>query len=229
MNTRHGASVARISAVAALLVSLGLSTPAVLAQTAAAAPVASPAAAQRAPDVLVRELVDDVLQAVRSDKTIQAGDVRKVEQLVNTQIMPYVNFQRMTASAVGRHWRQATPDQQKRLQQEFKTLLLHTYSGAVAQIRDQTVDVKPLRARPDDAQVVVRTLVRGRGDPIQLDYRLEKTPDGWKIYDVNVLGAWLVQSYQSSFAQDIASAGLDGLITRLADRNKQLASKKAGG
>lgn len=228
MNTRHWASVARITAAAAMLTSLGMSPSALVAQPTTAVPATSQAAAQRAPDVLIRELVDDVLEAVRRDKTIQAGDARKVENLVNTQIMPYVNFQRMTASAVGRHWRQATPDQQKRLQQEFKTLLLHTYSGAVAQIRDQTVDVKPLRARPDDAQVVVRTLVRGRGDPIQLDYRLEKTPDGWKIYDVNVLGAWLVQSYQSSFTQDIAAAGLDGLITRLADRNKQLASKKAG-
>lgn len=211
------------------LASAGLAAPGLtLAETAPATAVATVPATQQTPDALIRTLSTNVLEAVRKDKTIQAGDARKVESLVNTQIMPYVNFQRMTASAVGRYWRQATPDQQKRLQQEFKSLLLYTYSGAVSQIRDQTVDVKPLRANPQDEKVIVRTQIRGRGDPIQLDYRLEKTPEGWKIYDVNVLGAWLVQSYQTTFAQDISAVGIDGLITRLSDRNKQLATKKAG-
>jgi len=167
-----------------------------------------------------------VMSAVRNDKAIQAGDLRKVVSLVDAKILPHVNFQRMTASAVGRNWRNATPDQQKRLQDEFKSLLIYTYAGAVAQIRDQEVDVKPLRARPEDTEVVVRTLVRGKGDPIQLDYRLEKVGDGWRIFDVNVLGAWLVQTYQSSFAQEVTASGIDGLITKLAERNKQLANKK---
>lgn len=228
MNTRHWATLARITAASALFAGLGMHVPHAMAQTATAVVPAAGATAQ-APDALIRTLTTDVLEAVRRDKAIQAGDSRKIEALVNTQIMPYVNFPRMTADAVGRNWRQATPDQQQRLQQEFKSLLLHTYSGAVAQIRDQSVDVKPLRARPDDAQVIVRTLVRGRGDPIQLDYRLENTPQGWKIYDVNVMGAWLVQSYKTSFSQDVSAVGIEGLITRLVERNKQNAKKRAGG
>jgi phospholipid transport system substrate-binding protein len=137
-----------------------------------------------------------------------------------------VNFHRMTASAVGRNWRQATPEQQKRLQDEFKNLLIYTYAGALSQIRDQSVEVRPLRARAEDTDLVVRTLVRGQGEPIQLDYRVEKTADGWKIYDVNVMGAWLVQTYQSSFAQEVSASGVDGLIAKLVERNKQLAAKK---
>jgi phospholipid transport system substrate-binding protein len=229
MNTQRRAAIARFSVLLAFVTGLGQSwaQPVPVTTVTAAKPVQLTTV--QAPDAFVRELTAQVLATVRADKSIQSGDVRKVEALVNSQVLPYLNFQRMTSSAVGKHWRQATPDQQKRLQQEFKALLLHTYAGAIAQIRDQTVDVKPLRASPDDTQVVVRTLVRGRGDPIQLDYRLEKTPEGWKIYDVNVLGAWLVQNYKSSFSQDIASVGLDGLIAKLADRNKQLATKKAGG
>jgi phospholipid transport system substrate-binding protein len=165
-----------------------------------------------------------VLDAVKADKSIQAGDVQKVIALVDAKVMPYVNFQRMTASAVGRYWRQATPEQQKRLQEEFKTLLVRTYSGALAQVKDQTVQLKPMRAGPDDKDVVVRTEVRGKGDPIQLDYRLEKRDDGWKIYDVNVLGVWLVQNYTSSFAQEIGANGIDGLIAKLVERNKTAAS-----
>jgi phospholipid transport system substrate-binding protein len=131
-----------------------------------------------------------------------------------------VNFLRMTASAVGRYWRQATPDQQKRLQDEFKQLLVRTYSGALTQVKDQVVELKPLRSRPEDTEVVVKTEIRGRGEPIQLDYRMEKTPAGWKIYDVNVLGVWLVENYRSSFAQEISAGGIDGLINKLADKNK---------
>jgi phospholipid transport system substrate-binding protein len=134
--------------------------------------------------------------------------------------MPHVNFQRMTSAAVGRNWRNATPEQQQRLQAEFKTLLLRTYSGALTQVRDQTVSLKPYRAAPTDTEVVVRTEVKGKGEPIQLDYRLEKTDAGWKIYDVNVLGVWLVEQYKSSFAQEIGQVGIDGLITKLAEKNK---------
>jgi phospholipid transport system substrate-binding protein len=184
----------------------------------------APAHAQTAPDELIRTVSVDVIDSVKADKAIQAGDINKLLTLVDSKVMPHVNFQRMTASAVGRYWRQATPEQQKRLQEEFKTLLVRTYSGALAQVKDQTVQLRPMRAGPDDKEVVVRTEVRGRGDPIQLDYRLEKTDAAWKIYDVNVLGVWLVENYRNSFAQEISAGGIDGLIGKLAERNKAAAS-----
>ncbi|MBK8073255.1 MAG: ABC transporter substrate-binding protein [Ramlibacter sp.] len=190
-------------------------------------------AADEAPDVLIRRLSTEVLDTIKADKALQSGDVTKVIALVDTKIMPNVNFQRMTASAVGPGWRQATPDQQKRLQDEFKTLLVRTYSGALTQVTsEQTILVKPMRGSGDDAEVTVRTEVKGRGDPIQLDYRLEKTTGqgaGWKIYNLNVLGVWLVEQYRSQFAQEINAKGLDGLITSLAERNKANASAKRGG
>jgi len=185
---------------------------------------AAQAQAVKTPDVLIREVSTDVLEAVKADKAIQAGDVQKIIALVDAKVMPYVNFQRMTASAVGRYWRQATPEQQKRLQDEFKTLLVRTYSGALAQVKDQEVQLKPMRGTPDDTEVVVKTEVRGKGDPIQLDYRLEKAATGWKIYDVNVLGVWLVENYRNSFAQEIGANGIDGLIGKLAERNKAASS-----
>ncbi|WP_422188590.1 MlaC/ttg2D family ABC transporter substrate-binding protein [Aquabacterium sp.] len=191
-----------------------------------AAPAAATTKAAMPADVFIKNLSAEVLGAVRGDKTLQAGDVHKVVTLVDSKILPNVNFQRMTASAVGRNWRQATAEQKTRLQDEFKNLLIYTYAGAVSQIRDQAVDVKPMRSRPEDADVVVRTQVKGSGDPIQLDYRLEKSGDGWKIYDVNVMGAWLVQTYQSSFSQEVSASGIDGLIAKLAERNKQLAARK---
>lgn len=173
-----------------------------------------------APDALIKQVSTDVLEAVKADKSIQTGDTQKVIALVDSKVMPHVNFQRMTASAVGRYWRQATPDQQKRLQAEFKTLLVRTYSGALAQVNDQTVNIKPMRSTPTDTEVIVRTEVRGKGDAIQLDYRLEKAGDAWKIYDVNVLGVWLVENYRNSFAQEIGANGVDGLIGKLAEKNK---------
>ena len=177
------------------------------------------------PEVLINEVSTDVLEAVKADKSIQTGDIRKVIALVDAKVMPHVNFERMTTLAVGRYWRQATPEQKRRLQEEFKTLLVRTYSGALAEVKDQTVQIKPLRAEPNATEVVVRTEVRGKGDPIQLDYRLEKAPGGWKIYDVNVLGVWLVENYRNSFAQEIGASGIDGLIGKLAERNKTAASK----
>jgi phospholipid transport system substrate-binding protein len=180
----------------------------------------------KAPDVLIKEVSTDVLDAVRDDKSIKDGDVQKVVALVDAKVMPHVNFQRMTASAVGRYWRQATPDQQKKLQDEFKILLVRTYSGALAQVRDQTVQLKPMRSSPEDKEVVVKTEIRGRGDPIQLDYRLEQVAGGWKIYDVNVMGIWLVENYRNTFSQEIGASGIDGLIAKLADRN---AKASAGG
>ena len=193
---------------------------------ASAAPFAL--AADETPDGLVRRLSEDVLNAIKADKSIQAGDVTKVMTLVDSKIMPNVNFQRMTASAVGPAWRQATPEQQKRLQEEFKTLLVRTYSGALAQVNDEAISVKPMRSSPADTEVVVRTEIRGRGDPIQLDYRLEKMAGqgaGWKIYNLNVLGVWLVETYRSQFAQEINAKGVDGLIASLAERNKSNAKK----
>ena len=183
------------------------------------------ARAQEAPEALILRISTDVIEAAKADKAIQAGDVQKIIVLVDTKVMPSVNFRRMTASAVGRFWRQATPEQQQRLQDEFKTLLVRSYAGALKQVKDQTVQMKPLRAKPEDEEVVVRTEIRGKGEPIQLDYRLEKTPAGWKIYDVNVLGVWLVENYRSSFATEIGAGGIDGLITKLADMN----AKAAGG
>ncbi len=179
--------------------------------------------AEEAPDAMIQRLSNSVLDNIRSDKAIKSGDLSHVIALVDGKIMPEVNFRRMTASAVGPAWRQATPEQQKRLQEEFKILLVRIYAGALAQVSDQTILIKPMRAAADDKEVVVRTEVRGRGDPIQLDYRLEKTPgegSGWKIYNLNVLGVWLVETYRSQFAREINNTGIDGLIKVLAERNK---------
>ena len=177
------------------------------------------AQATKSPETLIKEVSTDVLESVKADKSIKEGDVSKVIALVDAKVMPYINFQRMTSSAVGRYWKQATPDQKKRLQEEFKILLVRTYSGALAQVQDQTVQIKPSRASADDKEVVVKTEVRGKGDSIQLDYRLEQLADGWKIYDVNVLGVWLVENYRNSFSQEIGANGIDGLISKLAERN----------
>ncbi|WP_353399295.1 ABC transporter substrate-binding protein [Hydrogenophaga sp. 5NK40-0174] len=177
-----------------------------------------------APDALIKRISGEVLEVVKSDPAIQAGDTAKIAELVDTKIMPNVNFERMTASAVGRYWRQASAEQKSKLQSEFKTLLVRTYSGALAEIRDQTLSYRPFRANPSDTEVVVRSEVRGRGEPIQLDYRLEKTESGWKIFDLNVLGVWLVQTYRSQFAQEISTKGIDGLIATLSERNKANAS-----
>lgn len=184
-------------------------------------------AAEEAPDALVKRISGEVMDAVKADPAIQKGDITRIVALVDSKIMPSVNFSRMTASAVGRYWRQATPEQQKQLQEQFKTLLVRTYSGALGEVRDQTLSFRPMRSQPGDTEVVVRSEVRGRGEPIQLDYRLEKTPDGWKIYDLNVLGVWLVDTYRSQFAQEIGAKGIDGLIATLVQRNKSSAQDKA--
>lgn len=180
-------------------------------------------AADEAPDVMIKRLSSDVLDTIKADKAMRGGDVAKIVTLVDTRIMPNVNFQRMTASAIGPAWRSATPEQKTKLQDEFKILLVRTYAGALSQVSDQTINVKPMRSAPEDKEVVVRTEVKGSGDPIQLEYRMEKTPGegaGWKIYDLNVLGVWLVQTYKSQFATEISAKGIDGLITSLGERNK---------
>jgi len=188
-------------------------------------------AADEAPDAMIKRLSDEVLTVIRTDKSVQSGDINRIMAVVDSKIMPNVNFQRMTASAVGPAWRQATPEQRKRLQEEFKLLLVRTYSGALSQVSEESISVKPLRAQPTDTEVVVRSEIRGRGDPIQLEYRLEKTPGdgaGWKIYNLNVLGVWLVETYRSQFAQEISSKGVDGLIASLAERNRANSANAAG-
>ena len=191
----------------------------------AAALLAARAHAEEAPDALILRVSADVLDAVRADAAIQAGDLRRLIQLVDEKVMPSVNFQRTTATALGRYWRQATPEQQQRLQQEFKLLLIRTYAGALMQVEDQTVQLKPSRANPGDDEIVVRTEVRGKGSPIELDYRLERSTGTWKIYDVNVLGLWLAENYRSLFAQEIGASGIDGLIAKLAERNRIAAGR----
>jgi len=188
-------------------------------------------AEDEAPDVMIKRLSDDVLSTIKADRQVRSGDIERIMGVVDAKIMPNVNFQRMTASAVGPAWREATQEQRKRLQEEFKLLLVRTYAGALSQISDESVNLKPLRAAPGDTDVIVRTEIRGRGDPIQLDYRLEKTPGqgaGWKIYNLNVLGVWLVETYRSQFAQEVNARGIDGLIASLEQRNRANTSAAAG-
>ncbi len=181
-------------------------------------------AQQEAPDALVKRVSLEILELARTDQQIQAGNQQRIMEVVQTKILPHVDFQRMTASATGRFWREATPEQQTALINEFRTLLIYTYSGAITQIRNQKLDFKPLRADPDDTEVEVRSnVIQPRGEAMQLNYRLEKTPNGWKIYDVNILGAWLVETYKGSFATEITKGGIDGLIKTLVERNRRLA------
>ena len=182
-------------------------------------------------DAFVKRLSVDVLDTIKKDKGMRSGDIARVITLVDTRIMPNVDFQRMTSSAVGPAWRQATPEQQKRLQDEFKILLVRTYAGALSQVSDQVVFIKPVRIAPEDKEVIVRTEVRGGTDPIQLEYRMERTPNegsGWKIYNINVLGVWLVETYKSQFTQIINTKGIDGLIDSLVARNKTNTTAKKG-
>jgi phospholipid transport system substrate-binding protein len=186
------------------------------------------ASADEAPDVLVKRISQEVMDLAKADKEIQKGNQQRVLDLVESKIIPYVDFQRMTSLAAGRYWREATPEQQEKLTAEFRSLLVYTYSGAISQVKDQKLDLKPMRADPDDTEVEVRTLViQPRNEPIQLYYRLEKLPIGWRIYDVNILGAWLVEAYKGSFASEISKGGMDGLIKTLAEKNKRLAASAA--
>ena len=188
--------------------------------------VAPARAAIEAPDALVKRVSTDVIDSVKADKDIQAGNTKKIMDLVNAKILPYVDSDKMTALAAGRFWRQATPEQQKQLAEEFRTLLVYTYAGALSQIKNETIEFKPFRADPADTEVEVKSQVNlTRGEPITLNYRLAKGPQGWKIFDLNVLGAWLVETYKSTFASEIGKNGIDGLIKKLHDRNEQLANE----
>ena len=187
------------------------------------------AAQALAPDALVKKLTEDVLATVKADKDIQSGNINKIQSLVESTVLPYVNFQKMTASAVGRNWSQATPEQQKQITDQFRQLLIYTYSGALTEVRDQQVQYKPFRADPADMVVQVNTQIvntRG-GEPITLNYRLDKGSDGWKIIDVNVLGVWLVENYRNTFQQEVSKGGIDGLIKALTDKNRSLANSSS--
>ena len=178
------------------------------------------------PDALIKMVVSDVMASVKSDPDIQKGNIPKIVDLVEKKIVPYTDMRRTTEMAMGPNWKKATPEQQNQLVLEFKNLLIRTYSGALSQLRDQTVQFKALRAAPDDKEVVVKTVVLGRGDPVPLDYRLEKTDKGWKVYDINIMGAWLAEAYRNQFSNQISQNGIDGLVKFLQERNKQLANAK---
>ena len=178
------------------------------------------------PDGLIKIIVADVMSSVKSDPEIQKGNISRVVDLVEKKIVPYTDMRRTTQLAMGRNWSKATPEQQSQLIIEFKNLLIRTYSGALSQLRDQTVQYKPLRSSPSDTDVIVRTVVIGKSDPIPLDYRLEKTNDGWRVYDINIMGAWLIEAYRNQFANQISQNGIDGLIKFLQERNAMLAGKK---
>lgn len=181
-----------------------------------------------APDALVKRISQEVLDIAKTDKDIQGGNQKRVLQVVEEKILPSVDFQKMTSLAAGRFWREATTEQQKQLTTEFRSLLVYTYAGAISQVRDQKVQFKPMRAAAGDTDVEVHSeVMQSRGEPIVINYRLEKEAGAWKIYDVNVLGAWLVESYKSTFAAEINKGGIDGLIKVLTDKNKKLAAATA--
>ena len=179
------------------------------------------------PDVMMKTITSEVLDQLKSDKQIQSGNITRITELVNEKILPYTDFTRTTRLVMGRNWNTATPQQQKDIVEQFKMLLIRTYSGALAQVRDQQIQYKPFRMNPDDTDTVVRSVVVSNGSPVELDYRLYKTPDGWRVYDINVLGAWLIQAYQQQFNEQISQHGVDGLLQFLTQRNQQLASGKA--
>ncbi len=194
------------------------------------APFTAQAQAQEAPDVLLKRISNEVMDAVKADKDIQAGNHKKIVEFVDAKILPHVNFVRMTSLAAGKHWRDASEEQKKQLIKEFRELLIYSYSGALSQVKNQKLVFKPLRSDPADTEVEVRSeVIQGRGEPIQLNYRVEKTDKGWKIYDINILGAWLVETYKGNFNAEITKGGMDGLIKSLADRNKKLAEKTTSG
>ena len=210
---------------AAIALSLITAT-ASFAQAPQAAANAGANANMSTPDGLVKFVVEDVMNTIKSDKAIQSGDLRKVNALVDQKILPYSDFQKTTRLAMGRNWPKATPAQQALVTQEFKTLLIRIYGGALAQVKDQKIQYKPLRASADDTDVIIRTVIVGKGEPIQLDYRLEKTANVWRVYDINILGAWLVESYRNQFNDQVSKGGIDGLIQFLQQKNNSLANAK---
>ena len=181
------------------------------------------AAQELAPDAQVKKLTDDVIAAIKQDKDVRAGNPKKINELVDTKLLPYFNFGRMTALAVGRNWPKASPEQQKLLTSEFRNLLVHTYSSALSAYKNQVIEFKPLRAAAGENDVTVRTQVKQPGtEAISIDYSMERTPDGWKVYDVVVGGVSLVTTYRESFTVAIRDGGVDGLIKSLSSKNRSL-------
>lgn len=183
-----------------------------------------------APDALVKGITDEVAATILKDKDIQAGDTSKAATLIENKIVPHFNFTRMARLAMGRNWRSATPEQQKELASEFKTLLVRTYSTALVNYKGQRIDYKPLRAKADDTEVTVKSEVQqsGSSQPVSIDYEMEKTDSGWKIYDVKVGGVSLVTTYRDTFASEVREHGVDGLIKSLAAKNREPLGTKAG-
>ena len=191
---------------------------------AAAAADTPAAAADVAPDTMILNTSIEVLDAIRNDQAIKAGDFDRVQKLVNERILPKVDFDKMTRLSVGRAWRGATPEQRASLTDQFRLLLMRTYSGALSKVSDQKVRLRPSRGQENASDVIVRTqVVPSQGDPIELDYRMEKTESGWKIYDLNILGVWLVENYRNEFAQSLGQGGVDNLIQVLTQKNQSLA------
>ncbi len=183
--------------------------------------------AQESPDALIQKVTDEVLTIVRQDKDIQSGNTKKAIELVEVKVLPHFNFQRMTALAMGRDWKKATGEQQEKLSQEFKTLLVRTYSNALTGYKDQTIRYKPTKMQSGDTEVVVKTeVVQPGGRPIQLDYSVEKQNEGWKVFDVVVAGVSLVTNYRETFNQEVRANGVDGLLQMLVNKNKQLEAGK---
>jgi phospholipid transport system substrate-binding protein len=179
------------------------------------------------PDALAKSVTDEVLAVLRTDKDIQAGNQKKVVDLVEKKVLPHFNFVRMTQLAVGRHWREASPEQQKLLVGEFRTLLVQTYAATFTAYRDQSIEYRPLRIQPDDTDVVVKSLInQSGGKPVTVDYRMQKSDTGWKVYDVVVGDLSLVQSYRGSFNTEVQKGGIDGLVKALTEKNKQLVSRQ---
>jgi len=194
-----------------------------LAALAAGTALAFPAVAapDTAPDVLVRKSIDEVLAVIKTDKDLQAGNQRKILELVEEKVLPHFDFMRMTRLALGRNWAQATDAQKESLVREFRTMLVRTYSASLSQYRNQTIDVKPAKIAAGDSETVVRTLVnQPGGQPIPIDYSMEKSDKGWRVYDVVVDGVSLVTTYRSTFNDQIQKGGIDGLVKTLTDRNR---------
>ena len=185
-------------------------------------------AQEGAPDVLVKSITTEVIGIIKQDKDIQAGNSKKIADLVEKRILPHFSFARMTQIAVAVNWRRATPEQQKALTEEFKTLLVRTYSNALSLYRDQAIEFKPLRMRPEDAEVTVKSDIRQKGaQPVTLDYDMEKTPSGWKVFDVKVSGVSLITNYREDFAAQVRESGIDGLIKVLASKNRGAKPEKS--
>jgi phospholipid transport system substrate-binding protein len=195
--------------------------------TLCAAAVPTGAQGMTAPDALAKSVTEDVLAVLRTDRDIQSGNTKKVIDLVEKKVLPHFNFVRMTQLAVGRHWREASPEQRKLLVEEFRTLLVQTYAATLTAYRDQTIEIRPLRMQPDETDVVVRSLInQSGGKPVTVDYKMQKSDTGWQVYDVVVGDLSLVQSYRGSFNTEVQKGGIDGLVKTLTEKNKQLTSRQ---